>query len=73
MGSATEAADKNVTPCDDDLRAIHLHLAVLAQMTTDYPLQCSIGTCDFLFESRDEIEILVESLTEELSESGDAA
>ena len=69
MGSATEATDESVTPCDDDLRAIHLQLEVLAQMTTDYPLQCSLGTCDFLFESRDEIEILVESLTEELSHS----
>ena len=73
MGSATEAADRNVTPCDDDLKAIHLRLEMLAQMTRDYPLECSLGTCDFLFESRDEIQTLLESLTEELSESIDAA
>jgi hypothetical protein len=68
MGSATKAADESVTPCGDDLRAIHLRLEMLARMTTDYPLRCSLGTCDFLFESRDEIEILIESLTEEISE-----
>jgi hypothetical protein len=42
-------------------------------MTRDYPLECSLGTCDFLFESRDEIQTLLESLTEEISESRDAA
>jgi hypothetical protein len=73
MGSATKAADESVTPCGDDLRAIHLRLEMLAQMTRDYPLECSLGTCDFLFESRDEIQTLLESLTEELSESRDAA
>jgi hypothetical protein len=73
MGSGTESASENATPCDDDLRAIHLQLQMLARMTKDYPLACSLGTCDFLFESRDEIQILIESLTEELSESRDAA
>jgi hypothetical protein len=46
---------------------------MLAQKTRDFPLECSLGTCDFLFESRDEIQTLLESLTEELSESIDAA
>jgi hypothetical protein len=68
MGSAAETAHDDVTSCDEDLRAIHLRLEMLARMTTDYPLRCSLGTCDFLFESRDEIEILIESLTEEISE-----
>ena len=73
MGSTTEAAGEDLTPCDNDLRAIQLQLGMLAQMTTDYPLECSLGTFDFLFESRDEIQILIESLTEEISESQDAA
>jgi hypothetical protein len=71
MGSASKASDENVAP--DDLRAIQLQLGTLVQMTKDYPLECSLGTCDFLFESRDEIQVLIESLTEELSESSDAA
>jgi hypothetical protein len=39
---------------------------MLVRMTTDYPLECSLGTCDFLFESRDEIQVLIESLAEEI-------
>jgi hypothetical protein len=73
MSSATESAERSVTPCDHNLRAIYAQLQTLAQMTTDYPLECSLGTCDFLFESRNEVETLVESLTEKLSESRDAA
>jgi hypothetical protein len=42
-------------------------------MAKDYPLECSLGTCDFLFASRDEIQLLIESLTGELPESRDAA
>ncbi len=73
MGSRTKPASENVTSCDFDLRAIHLRLEMLAQMTRDYPLECSLGTVDFLFESRDEIQLLIQSLTAELSESRDAA
>lgn len=70
MGSATKSAAQRVTPCDEDLKAIHLQLEMLAQVATDYPLECSLGTCSFLFESRDEVKTLIESLTEELSQAG---
>jgi hypothetical protein len=73
MGAAIEADDENVTLCDDALRAIQTQLETLAHATTDYPLECSLGTYDFLFESRDDIEVLLDSLTEELSESRNAA
>ena len=73
MASATETADENVTPGGDDLRALRRKLGMLVQMTTDYPLECSLGTCEFLFESKDEIQILIESLAEELSQSRNAA
>ena len=66
MASATEPADENVTPCGYDLRALQRQLGMLVRMTTDYPLECSLGTCDFLFESRDEIQVLIESLAEEI-------
>jgi len=42
-------------------------------MTKNYPLECSLGAYELLFESRDDIEILIESLTGEISESRDAA
>jgi hypothetical protein len=73
MGAAIETDDENVTLCADALRAIQARLKTLAHLTTDYPIECSLGTYDFLFESRDDIEVLLESLTEELSESRSAA
>jgi hypothetical protein len=73
MGSGTKPAGQHVTPCDYDLREIHQQLEMLVQMAKDYPLECSLGTCDFLFESRNEIQLLIESLTAELPESRDVA
>jgi hypothetical protein len=73
MRTAMDADDETLTLCDDALRAIQLQLETLAHLTNDYPLECSLGTYDFLFESRNDIEILRDSLTEELSESRHAA
>ena len=73
MHKAMEAADERDTLRDEDLRAIQLKLEALAQMTKNYPLECSLGAYELLFESRDDIEILIESLTGEISESRDAA
>jgi hypothetical protein len=73
MRAALETDDDNVPLGDDKLRAIQLQLETLAHRTKDYPLQCSLGTYDLLFESRDDIEILIESLAEEISESRNAA
>jgi hypothetical protein len=73
MASATRAADEDVAFGDEDLRAIQLQLGMLAHVATDYPLECFLGKCEFLFESRDEVQLLIESLTEEISESRTAA
>ena len=73
MHKAMAAADEHDTLGDDDLRAIQIELETLARMTKDYPLECSLGAYDLLFESRDDIEILIESLSEEILESRDAA
>jgi hypothetical protein len=73
MRPALETDADNVTLCADALRAIQLRLETLAHLTQDYPLKCSLGAYDLLFESRDDIEILIESLAEELSEAGNAA
>ena len=48
-------------------------LASLAEETTDYPLECSLGAYDLLFESRDDIEVLLDSLSEEIATSRTAA
>jgi hypothetical protein len=63
MGSATRLDDEDVGICDDDLRAIQSQLETLVRAPKDYPLECSLGTCEFLFEARDDVEILLESLT----------
>jgi len=73
MCKAMEAANENDILCDGDLKAIHLQLETLAQGTKNYPIECSLGAYDFLFESRDDIEILMESLTEEISQSANIA
>jgi hypothetical protein len=52
---------------DDELRDIQLRLRSLVQVANDYPLECNLGRCDFLFESRDDIEQILESLAEERS------
>ncbi len=56
-----------------ELESFQSRLASLAQETTDYPLECSIGSYELLFESRDDIEIILDSLSEEISISRKAA
>jgi hypothetical protein len=73
MSQTWKAADEKAALGDDDLKSIQFQLVTLAQVTRDYPLECSLGTYDLLFESRDEIQILIESLTEEISEARNAA
>ena len=73
MRETRKAAYEQADLGDDDLMAIQVQLEMLAQVTKDYPLECSLGTYDLLFESRDDIEIHIESLTEEISESRNAA
>ena len=68
MVSATQANSEDVIPCDD-LKAIQAHLETLAKVTKAYPLECSLGTYALLFDSKDDIEVLLESLAEEISES----
>ena len=57
----------------DELLALQSQLASLAEETKDYPLECSLGAYELLFESRDDIEIVLDHLTEEISISRRAA
>jgi hypothetical protein len=56
-----------------ELESFQSRLASLALETTDYPLECSLGTYELLFESRDDIEIILDNLSEEISISRKAA
>jgi len=41
----------------------------LRSMARAYPLECSLGSMELLFESRQDIEVLVRTLAEEISEA----
>ena len=48
----------------DQMKALRRQLAVLVQETKEYPLECAVGSYDLLFESRDDIEMILDSLKE---------
>jgi hypothetical protein len=58
---------------DDELIAIQDQLASLLNAAIDYPFECSLGDCAFLFESRDDIAIMVEVLEEQITKPHRAA
>jgi len=64
MDGTSKNTGADYTYSDDELRAIQLQLESLVQVTNDYPVQYSLGTCDFLFESREDIERILESLAD---------
>jgi len=51
-----------------ELRSFHLQLSALAQGAHDYPLEYALGSYELLFESRDDIESIVENLSESITE-----
>jgi hypothetical protein len=48
----------------DQLSTFRQQLALLARETKEYPLECAVGSYDLLFESRDDIEMILDSLAE---------
>jgi len=66
MGGTNSQVNAHGKFSDDELEAFQAHLAALAQEATDYPLECSLGTCNFLFESRDDIKVILDNLSEEI-------
>ena len=57
----------------DELRAMRRKLESLALLTVSYPLACSVGGYDLLFESRDDIALVIDNLNDEISETRKAA
>jgi hypothetical protein len=56
-----------------ELRALRQELVSLRSIARAYPLAYSLGTMELLFESRQDIELLVRTLAEEISEARNAA
>jgi hypothetical protein len=54
---------------DSELRFFQMQLSALAQAARDYPLECELGSYALLFESRDDIESIVEDLGQSIAES----
>ncbi len=46
----------------DELSALRQQLTSLARETKEYPLECEVGSFAVLFESRDDIELLLDNL-----------
>ena len=73
MGGKTSAANERDHFSNEELRSFQSQLALLARETKDFPLEYSLGAFDFLFESRDDIELILDNLNEEILVSREAA
>jgi hypothetical protein len=62
MDRTSTASDGRNEFTADELRELQRQLACLAAEARDYPLEYAVGSMDLLFESRDDIEILLDSL-----------
>lgn len=52
---------------DEELVAIQDQLMSLMSTATAFPLECALGDCAFLFESRDDIAVIVGSLEDQIA------
>jgi len=73
MGGTASATNERDHFSDDELKSFQSQLALLAREATAFPLEYTLGAFDFLFESRDDIEIILDSLNEEILVSRKAA
>ena len=46
----------------DELESFRQQLTMLARETKEYPLACAVGNYALLFESRDDIEVILDNL-----------
>jgi hypothetical protein len=72
-GNRDRATQSSDALSDSELRAFQTQLSTLAETACDYPLEYSLGEYEMLFESRDDIEIIVANLSESIDQSRDAA
>jgi hypothetical protein len=73
MGKIINVTAANVDLCTDALGDLRLHLEELARLTKDYPVECSFCTYTFLFESRQDILNLIDSLSRKIDDYRKAA
>ncbi|MGD0835688.1 MAG: hypothetical protein ABSB49_03475 [Polyangia bacterium] len=68
MAGPHEAIEGHEAKSDDQLAEYRTQLAMLAQTADDYPVQYVLGAYELLFESRDDIEIIVSNLSQSIAE-----
>jgi hypothetical protein len=68
MAGYTTGTESSDALSDNELRAFQVQLAALAQTPHDYPLEYALGSYALLFESRDDIEIIVSNLNDSLED-----
>ena len=73
MRGTTSTANDPDHFSNDDLKAFQSQLASLAREATAYPLEYALGAYEFLFESRDDIEVILDNLSQEILVSRKAA
>jgi hypothetical protein len=73
MSGTTSANNEQDHFSDDELKSFQSQLALLARDATAFPLEYSLGAFDFLFESRNDLELVLDNLNEEILVSRTAA
>jgi fido (protein-threonine AMPylation protein) len=53
---------------NNSLKEIHRQLEWLAGQTREFPIEYSVGEYDLFFESRDDIQLMLEHLTDEIAD-----
>jgi len=73
MAGSQNTCKGSLAYTDSELLAFRRELSALAQTDCDYPLEYSLGSYELLFESRDDIQVIVENLSESIAELQPAA
>jgi hypothetical protein len=73
MAGLHETTETIDTHTHGELAWFKAELSALAQAASDFPLEYSLGTYELLFESRDDIAVIVANLDESIAGSEEAA
>jgi hypothetical protein len=68
MAGTKATAEPSERTCVSELTSFQSQLAALAETASDYPVEYSLGSYELLFESRDDIEIVVANLDESIAD-----
>lgn len=67
MGSKIRITAQNADDCQEALVALRTHLAKLAKMTREYPVECRFADYRFVFTSETDIKDVIEALDKKLT------